>query len=99
MASTCTHLPDDLGPPTPGGDGCQDCIAAGRRNWLHLRLCQTCGHVGCCDHSPGRHATAHAHASRHPLIRSYEPGENWWWCYTDSLFFEITDAPDSPSHP
>lgn len=56
--------------------------------WVHLRLCLECGHVGCCDNSPNRHATKHWHKTHHPVIASYEPGENWVWCYVDELFFE-----------
>ena len=75
MAQQCTHL-DTVEQVTPSGDGCEDCLRSGG-TWVHLRLCMRCGHVGCCDSSPGRHATAHAgeHPS-HPLIRSFEPGEN-----------------------
>ncbi len=94
---TCTHL-DDIGevePSTP--EGCEDCLAMGGR-WVHLRVCQTCGHVGCCDSSPNRHATAHFHATSHPLVRSFEPGEDWWWCYVDELLFEVEGGPPSPSH-
>jgi len=94
---TCTHL-DDIGevePSTP--EGCEDCLAMGGR-WVHLRVCQTCGHVGCCDSSPNRHATAHFHATAHPLVRSFEPGEDWWWCYVDELLFDVEGAPPSPSH-
>jgi Zn-finger in ubiquitin-hydrolases and other protein len=98
MADTCTHL-DTTTDVTPSSSGCEDCERVGGR-WVHLRLCMSCGHVGCCDNSPNRHATAHWHEHPdHPLIRSYEPGENWWWCYPDELFFEIDDAPPSPSHP
>jgi uncharacterized UBP type Zn finger protein len=61
-------------------EGCQDCLAAGGR-WVHLRVCLTCGQVGCCDSSPGRHATKHFHASGHPIVTSAEPGETWVWCY------------------
>jgi uncharacterized UBP type Zn finger protein len=64
--------------------GCEDCLRSGGR-WLHLRICLTCGHVGCCDDSPNRHATAHNHATSHPLIRSLEPGEEWSWCYVDEV--------------
>ena len=74
MADTCTHL-DQILDVAPSSTGCEDCLAAGRRDWVHLRVCQQCGHVGCCDNSPGRHATAHFHASGHPIIRSFEPGE------------------------
>jgi hypothetical protein len=81
---TCEHLQSILHPEpnTPGA--CEDCIREGTQ-WVHLRLCLECGHVGCCDNSPRRHATAHWHASAHPIIRSIEPGEEWGWCYPDEL--------------
>ena len=99
MASAiCTHL-DTVADVTPSSEGCEDCLRAGG-SWVHLRLCMTCGHVGCCDNSPNRHATAHWKAHQdHPLIRSYEPDEDWWWCYVDELFFELAGAPPAPSHP
>jgi hypothetical protein len=63
-------------------------------------MCMSCGHVGCCDNSPNRHATAHAaEHPDHPLIRSFEPGEEWWWCYIDEVAFEVEGAPPAPSHP
>jgi uncharacterized UBP type Zn finger protein len=68
--------------------GCEECLKTGDP-WVHLRMCLTCGKVGCCDSSPNRHATAHFHESGHPLIRSAEPGEEWAWCYVD----EVTLAP------
>ena len=94
----CEHLEtiDDI---APSGPGCEDCVAAGRHDWVHLRVCQTCGHVGCCDSSPGTHATHHNAASGHPIVRSYEPGEDWYWCYVDQVVFELADAPPAPSHP
>jgi len=94
---TCQHV--DLGHAvTPSSWGCEDCLRMGS-SWVHLRLCMTCGHVGCCDQSPNRHATAHAHQNPdHPVIRSYEPGEDWWYCYADDLMFEIPGAPAAPSH-
>lgn len=70
-------------PRTP--HGCEECLRLGTP-WVHLRLCLTCGHVGCCDSSPGRHASAHAHAIGHPVVRSMEPGEDWRWCYVDQNF-------------
>jgi phosphoenolpyruvate-protein phosphotransferase len=73
-------------PRTPAG--CEECLTAGT-SWVHLRLCLTCGHVGCCDDSPGRHATRHAHATSHPVIASYEPGERWAWCYTDQVGVDL----------
>ena len=67
---------------TPSADGCEDCLKNGSE-WVSLRLCLTCGHVGCCDSSPNRHATAHFKATGHPIIQSFEPGESWRWCYVD----------------
>src|SRR5207249_1687978 len=73
-------------PRTP--TGCEECLRAGT-SWVHLRLCLTCGHVGCCDDSPSRHATRHAQATSHPVIASYEPGERWAWCYTDQVGVDL----------
>lgn len=90
------HL-DSLQTEAFSGNGCIDCEKIGAR-WLHLRRCTTCAHVGCCDSSPNRHATAHFHATSHPLIQSFEPGEDWIYCYVDDIAFELdTDRP-SPSH-
>ncbi len=67
--------------------------------WVHLRICMTCGHVGCCNNSMGKHATAHYEANLdHPLIRSFEPGEDWWWCYPEAMFFFVEGAPPAPSY-
>ena len=87
MTKTCSHLDqiNDVQPKTP--EGCEECLKMGM-DWVHLRLCLTCGHVGCCDVSQGKHATAHYRASSHPLIRSFEPGEDWAWCYPDELYME-----------
>ncbi len=72
--------------PAPGStEGCQDCIALGENVWAHLRLCLSCGHVACCDSSPHRHASHHHHDEGHPVVRSFEPGEAWRWCYVDEL--------------
>jgi uncharacterized UBP type Zn finger protein len=65
---------------TPSAKGCEDCLRIGSQ-WVHLRLCLSCGHVGCCDDSPHRHATAHYRQGGHPIIQSFEPGEDWRWCY------------------
>ncbi len=96
MAETCTHLAtiDSVG---PSGNGCVECLAMGAR-WVHLRRCVGCGHIGCCDSSPNRHATAHFGTTGHPLIQSFEPGENWYWCYVDEVGFEVPGESSSPSH-
>ena len=88
MADGCTHL-DQIQVEVPDSvPGCEDCLAIGGR-WVHLRLCMTCGHVGCCDSSPNRHASKHAAADEHPIVRSVEPGERWYWCYVDEIAFEM----------
>jgi uncharacterized UBP type Zn finger protein len=73
---------------TPRTRGCEECLKMGSR-WVHLRLCRNCGHVGCCDSSPNRHATKHFHATGHPIVTSFEPGEDWSWCYVDEMEVEI----------
>ena len=92
MAKRCTHLDKvrDVQPRTP--DGCEECLKTGGQ-WVELRLCLTCGHVGCCDNSPGKHATAHFRHVQHPIIRSFQPGEDWGWCYVDELMLEPAPAP------
>ncbi len=75
----CVHLDRDV-TPTPNTDGCEKCLATDG-NWVHLRLCRTCGHVGCCDSSPGKHSTKHFQTTKHPIIQSFEPGEDWGWCF------------------
>lgn len=85
-ASECTHL-DQVREVTPSAQGCEDCLKAGD-TWVHLRLCETCGQVGCCDSSKNKHATSHFRATGHPLIKSFGPGEEWGWCYVNELFFE-----------
>ena len=82
---TCTHLAETPldAKPVPEVRECVDCVAAGHRNWVHLRLCLECGHVGCCDSSPGRHASAHYAEIKHPVVRSIEPNEQWRWCFVD----------------
>jgi uncharacterized UBP type Zn finger protein len=82
----CQHL-DQIQEVTPSAQGCEDCLKMGDR-WVNLRLCLICGHVGCCDSSPNTHATKHFHATSHPLIQSFQPGEEWVWCYVDEVFFE-----------
>jgi uncharacterized UBP type Zn finger protein len=73
---------DQIRDVKPSSKGCEDCLKMGGR-WLHLRLCLTCGHVGCCDSSPNKHASAHFRAVKHPIVQSFEPGEDWRWCYVD----------------
>ena len=92
MATQCSHLDQvrDVAPNTP--NGCEECLKMGAQ-WVHLRLCVTCGHVGCCDSSPNKHATKHFHASHHPIVASFQPGEDWAWCYEDDLFLEPAPRP------
>ncbi len=97
MAAPCSHL-DHIKDVAPSGNGCLDCLAAGRHDWVHLRVCQECGHVGCCDNSPARHATRHFRGSTHPIIRSFEPGEDWFYCYIEDVDFELAGAPPAPHH-
>ena len=82
----------------PSGPGCIDCESVDSW-WLHLRRCAACGHVGCCDDSLNRHATAHAAASGHPVIQSFEPGEDWFWDYTVNAFVTGPRLADPQSHP
>ncbi len=84
LARRCTHTDQirDVVPHTP--EGCEDCLASGS-DWVHLRFCLTCGHVGCCDSSPNRHARKHAQATGHAIVRSFEPGEDWRWCFVDDI--------------
>jgi uncharacterized UBP type Zn finger protein len=92
MTVRCKHIADlrHVEPKTP--TGCEECLATGGR-WVHLRLCLTCGHVGCCDDSPNRHATKHFRHTTHPVMRSFEPGEDWGWCFVDELFLEPAPHP------
>ena len=93
----CSHADTIVVDVVPSSDGCEDCLAIGSR-WLHLRRCTSCGHVGCCDSSPMRHATAHFHTSAHPIVQSFEPGEDWLWCYVDEMAFELPSMLASPAH-
>ena len=89
MSVTCAHLDQieltELPEPIAG---CEECLKTGDR-WVHLRMCLTCGKIGCCDSSPNKHASAHARETEHPIIRSAEPGEDWSWCYVDELAFRL----------
>jgi hypothetical protein len=82
----------------PSGTGCVECLAADGW-WLHLRRCAECGHIGCCDTSPSQHASAHAKQTGHPLIRSFEPGEDWFWSYADEQFFNGPPLAEPAHHP
>jgi uncharacterized UBP type Zn finger protein len=86
MNPPCSHL-QMIHDITPSSTGCEDCLRTGD-TWVHLRLCLTCGHVGCCDQSKNRHATKHFHADHHPLIQSFQPNEDWLWCYVDEVMME-----------
>ena len=97
MAATCSHLDEILDPPARA-EGCEECLAIGS-TWLHLRRCMTCGHIGCCDSSPNKHASKHARTDEHPIAQSFEPHEDWLWCYVDEVGFEIPELEPSPSHP
>jgi uncharacterized UBP type Zn finger protein len=86
---TCSHLDQiRLTELPPSFAGCEECLRASG-SWVHLRMCMTCGQIGCCDSSPSRHASRHAHEEQHPIARSAEPGEDWSWCYVDEVGFEV----------
>jgi uncharacterized UBP type Zn finger protein len=82
--SVCEHIVEAQDPPAKTPQGCEECLAMGMR-WVHLRKCLSCGHIGCCDSSPGKHATAHYKETSHPVMTSFEPGENWRWCFVDNV--------------
>ena len=79
----CSHL-DQIKDVSPDATGCSDCLAMGD-TWVHLRMCMSCGHVGCCDSSKNTHATKHFHSTKHPIMRSQEPGEDWIYCFVDEI--------------
>jgi uncharacterized UBP type Zn finger protein len=79
----CHHL-SEIQKVTPSAKGCEECLKIGS-GWVHLRMCLICGHVGCCDSSPHKHATKHFHQTKHPIMQSHEPGETWRWCYVDNM--------------
>jgi uncharacterized UBP type Zn finger protein len=85
MDEGCSHIKEskmDVSPNTP--EGCEECLKMGDE-WFHLRLCLSCGHVGCCDQSKNKHATKHFHQTKHPVVKSFEVGENWRYCYIDDI--------------
>jgi uncharacterized UBP type Zn finger protein len=90
--ATCAHLDQiAITEPTETILGCEECLKIGGR-WVHLRMCESCGKVGCCDDSPNRHASKHYAETSHPIIRSVEPGETWSWCYVDEVAFVLPGA-------
>jgi uncharacterized UBP type Zn finger protein len=100
--TACTHVDrveiTELPESVPG---CEECLESGSE-WCHLRMCLTCGHVGCCDSSPNKHATAHSGATGHPIMRSVQPGENWAWCFVDEVAMvlpQVTGEPTIPPSP
>ena len=90
----CSHV-GEIQRVRPSARGCEECLKIGDE-WVHLRECMTCGHIGYCNDSKNKHATRHFHASGHPIIRSFEPGEDWGWCYVDEVFFERLPTPQVP---
>ena len=83
----------------PSGDGCVECLASPNGWWFHLRRCAECGHIGCCDSSPGQHASKHAAATGHPIITSFEPGEDWFFDYEKGGMIEGVELLSPHSHP
>jgi uncharacterized UBP type Zn finger protein len=88
MNINCAHL-KEVKTSRANSRGCEECLRLGD-SWVHLRLCRTCGHVGCCDSSKNKHATGHYHARGHPIVTSLEPGETWSWCYADQMMMELS---------
>jgi len=89
MPDGCKHISEinlNVEPKTP--QGCEECLKMGD-SWVHLRICMTCGHIGCCDVSKNKHATKHFHETGHPIVKSFEPGEDWFWCYADQVFLKM----------
>lgn len=84
MDKLCIHLNNFTIPEPNTPNGCEECLAT-KDTWVHLRLCLTCGHVGCCDDSKNKHATKHFKKTKHPVIKSFEKGENWKYCYLDDI--------------
>lgn len=97
MSATCLHLDSIHFTELPESiAGCEECLATGGW-WVHLRMCLSCGHIGCCDSSPNRHASGHACKSGHPIVLSAEPGEDWSYCYLDDIALVFTQANVEPA--
>lgn len=86
MIEECQHV-KEIRDVKPSANGCEECLKTGD-SWVHLRMCLICGHVGCCDSSKNKHATKHFHRTKHPIMQSVEPGENWRWCYVDEIMLD-----------
>jgi len=93
----CAHF-NDIHEVTPSSTGCEDCLKTGD-SWVHLRLCEICGHVGCCDQSENTHATKHFHATGHAIMKSFEPDEDWGWCFVDEEYFDVLPVNVGSYHP
>lgn len=89
MSKHCRHL-HSIHEVKPSARGCEECLRTGDV-WVHLRLCRICGHVGCCDQSPNKHATAHFESTGHPIIEAYDPPDGWGWCFVDQVFVDLPD--------
>jgi Zn-finger in ubiquitin-hydrolases and other protein len=87
VAKRCSHQ-KQMKVVKPGARGCEECLKTGTP-WIHLRVCRTCGHVGCCDQSLGKHATQHYEETHHPIIEAYDPPEGWGWCYVDGVYLDL----------
>jgi uncharacterized UBP type Zn finger protein len=98
MSDECSHLDQIVLGVSPGGDGCQECLETDQ-TWLHLRRCAVCGHIGCCDSSPNKHARRHFEETGHAIVQSFEPDEDWLYCFDDDLVFGVEELQASPSHP
>ncbi|WP_246725154.1 UBP-type zinc finger domain-containing protein [Beijerinckia sp. L45] len=85
------HHKNTIRDVTPSALGCEECLKIGS-TWVHLRLCRACGHVGCCDDSPNRHATRHFHVTHHPIIEGYDPPEGWGWCFVDEMMVALPNT-------
>ena len=86
----CGHI-DSIRVVKPSAPGCEECLESGSW-WVHLRLCSSCGHVGCCESSPNKHAAKHSTEQEHAIVQSLEPGEDWLWCYVDKVYLEPASA-------
>ena len=83
LTDACSHV-EETSEVTPSAEGCTECLQMGD-DWVHLRICMTCGYVGCCDSSKNKYASKHAHRADHPIVKSFEPGKEWAWCYVDRV--------------